>query len=96
MREIGVRRALGARRSDIISQFLIETTVLSCTGGVLGIGLGAAGALAASHWAGVATLIRPWSPLLAFGISVAVGLVFGIYPARRAALLDPIEALRHE
>jgi putative ABC transport system permease protein len=95
-REIGVRRALGARRSDIISQFLIETTVLSCTGGVLGIGLGAAGALAASHWAGVATLIRPWSPLLAFGISVAVGLVFGIYPARRAALLDPIEALRHE
>ncbi len=80
-REIGIRRALGACRADIISQFLIETTVLSCTGGLMGVALGIAGALLASRVAGVATLVQPWSPLMAFAISVAVGLIFGTYPA---------------
>jgi len=94
-REIGIRRALGACRADIVSQFLIETTVLSCTGGLIGIALGVGSALLASQLTGIATLIRPWAPLLAAGISVAIGLVFGTYPARRAAWLDPVEALRH-
>jgi putative ABC transport system permease protein len=96
MREIGIRRALGARRIDIISQFLMETTVLSFTGGVLGVFLGIAGAEFASQVADIATLVRPWSVFLAFGISIAVGLIFGTYPARRAALMNPVEALRHE
>jgi putative ABC transport system permease protein len=95
-REIGIRRALGARRADITWQFLIETSVLSGTGGVIGVVLGLLGAAAAAEIAGVATLVQPWSPLLAFGISVGVGLIFGIYPARRAARMDPIQALRHE
>jgi putative ABC transport system permease protein len=95
-REIGIRRAIGARRSDIVFQFLIETTILSCTGGLLGVALGVGGAFLASQLTGVATLVRPWSPLLAFAISFAIGLVFGTYPARRAARMDPVEALRHE
>jgi putative ABC transport system permease protein len=95
-REIGIRRALGARRSDITWQFLIETTVLSGTGGLIGVGLGFAGSYLASGAAGVSTVVQPWSPLLAFVISIAVGLIFGVFPARRAAYMDPIEALRHE
>ena len=95
-REIGIRRALGARRADIIWQFLIETGVLSGTGGILGVCLGLVGAFAASRMTGVPILVQAWAPLLAFGISVGVGLVFGIYPARRAANMDPIQALRHE
>ena len=95
-REIGIRRALGARRRDIIWQFLIETTVLSCSGGILGIVLGFGGVWGATHFAGVATLIQPWSPVVAFAISVGVGIVFGLYPARRAAHMNPIQALRHE
>ncbi len=95
-REIGIRRAFGAKRRDIVSQFLVETTVLSCSGGLLGIGLGLVGAHLASSLVGVATLVQPWSPLLAFGISVAVGLIFGIYPARRAAAMNPVQALRHD
>ncbi len=95
-REIGVRRALGAKRRDIAAQFLVETLVLSGSGGVIGIGVGCALAVAVSGLFGLPTIIRLWSPLVAFGVSVVVGLVSGIYPARRAALLDPIEALRHE
>jgi putative ABC transport system permease protein len=95
-REIGIRRALGARRSDITWQFLIETIVLSGTGGLIGISLGIAGSFLASGGAGVPTDIQPWSPVLAFVISVGVGLIFGVFPARRAANMDPIEALRHE
>jgi putative ABC transport system permease protein len=95
-REIGIRRALGARRSDITWQFLIETTVLSGTGGLIGVGLGFVGSYLASGAAGVSTVVQPWSPLLAFVISIAVGLIFGVFPARRAAHMDPIEALRHE
>jgi putative ABC transport system permease protein len=95
-REIGIRRALGAKRRDIAAQFLVETLVLSGSGGVLGIGVGFTLAFAVSGLFGLPTIIRLWSPLAAFGVSVMVGLISGIYPARSAALLDPIEALRHE
>jgi putative ABC transport system permease protein len=95
-REIGVRRALGAKQSHITSQFLVETIVLSSAGGILGVGLGIAGAYTMSHFIELPTMIPPWAPVLAWTISVAVGVVFGIYPARRAAMMDPIEALRHE
>ncbi len=95
-REIGIRRALGARRFDITSQFLIETVVLSSVGGVLGVLLGISIPLVVTHYAKVETEVSLWSVVLAFGISVGIGIIFGIYPARRAALMDPIEALRHE
>jgi putative ABC transport system permease protein len=95
-REIGIRRALGAKRRDIAAQFLTETLVLSCCGGLLGIALGVGLSYAVSSVFGLPAIIRPWSPLVAFGVSVLVGLTSGIYPARRAAYLDPIEALRHE
>jgi putative ABC transport system permease protein len=95
-REIGIRRALGVRRRDIATQFLAETLLLSCSGGLIGIGLGVGLAYAVSAFFGLPTIIRTWSPLMAFGVSVLVGLVSGSYPARRAARLDPIEALRHE
>jgi putative ABC transport system permease protein len=95
-REIGVRRALGAKRRDIMAQFLTETTVISTLGGLLGVALSfpvVKGVTALFGWDAIVTLA---SILLAVGISVAVGIVSGIFPARRAALLDPIAALRHE
>jgi putative ABC transport system permease protein len=114
-REIGIRRALGARRVDITRQFLIETIVLSVAGGLVGI-LGGLTCPLVFEWIrqglewlaptamaalpdvvrDIKPLIVPWSIPLAFGISVAVGVVFGLYPAMRAASMDPIEALRHE
>jgi len=95
-REIGIRRALGARRRDIIVQFLVETVMLSGIGGILGVLLGVTIPFIVSHTAGMKTIITLWSPLLAFTISALVGVVFGIYPAIRAANMDPVEALRHE
>jgi putative ABC transport system permease protein len=95
-REIGIRRALGAKRRDIGLQFLIETLVLSCGGGLIGVLLGIGLSHGLTFSFGLPTIIEPWSPVLAFGFSVIVGLASGIYPARRAARLDPIEALRHE
>ncbi len=95
-REIGIRRALGAKRRDITVQFLAETVVLSGTGGVLGVGLGIAVSFFVTQFFSQQTIVTSWSPLVAFTISVAVGVIFGTYPARRAALMDPIEALRHE
>lgn len=95
-REIGVRRAIGAKRSQIIYQFLVETTVLSLTGGLLGIAVGVALPTIITHFAGMATVVTLWSLVLSVGISLGIGLVFGIYPAMRAARLDPITALRHE
>jgi putative ABC transport system permease protein len=95
-REIGIRRALGARRGDIALQFLVETMVLSSTGGLVGVGLGIGLSHFVNHFFSFPTIIPPWSPILAFAVSVAVGLIFGTYPARRAACMDPIEALRHE
>jgi putative ABC transport system permease protein len=94
-REIGIRRALGAKRRDIVAQFLVETLVLSATGGVLGIFVGIAIPLAVSFLSEIRTVLSVTSIILAFSIAVAIGIVFGVYPARRAALLDPIEALRH-
>jgi len=95
-REIGIRRALGAKKADIITQFLTETVLLSGSGGLTGVILGVTLPLAVSHFAKMRTIVTPWSLILSFGISAAVGIVFGIYPAHRAANLDPIEALRHE
>jgi putative ABC transport system permease protein len=95
-REIGIRRALGARQADIVVQFLIETTLLAGVGGILGVILGLSIPLAVSHFAGVQTVVKFWAPVLAFSISVLTGVAFGIYPARRAAMMNPVEALRHE
>ena len=95
-REIGIRRAMGARQADIVVQFLIETVLLSGAGGVLGVILGISIPIAIEHFAGVTTVVKFWSPALAFLISVITGIAFGIYPARRAARMNPVEALRHE
>jgi putative ABC transport system permease protein len=95
-REIGTRMAVGARSRDILYQFLVEAIVLSVVGGILGIILGVLGSNAISTFAQWATQISPSSILLAFFFSAAVGIFFGLYPARKAARLDPIEALRYE
>ena len=95
-REIGVRKALGATRINILLQFLIEALVLCVTGGGIGILLGVGAAVALSKFMHWNTLISPASILIAFGFSAAVGLFFGIWPARKAASLDPIIALRYE
>jgi putative ABC transport system permease protein len=94
-REIGIRRALGAKRRDIAWQFLVETLTLSSVGGVLGVGLGMALSAVVAHLFAFPMMMRAWSIVLAFGVSLVVGLVFGTYPAMRAARMDPIEALRH-
>jgi putative ABC transport system permease protein len=95
-REIGVRRAIGAKRRQIVQQFLIETLVLSIIGGLFGVGFGVGVPWLIEHFAGMPTVVTPFSILLAVGISGGVGIIFGLYPAVRAANLDPIEALRHE
>jgi len=95
-REIGVRRALGAKRKDIIVQFLIETIVLSIGGGLIGVLLGILVPLFVSWFTDMKTIITAWSVFLAFGISGLTGIIFGIYPASQAAKLDPIDALRQE
>jgi putative ABC transport system permease protein len=95
-REIGVRKALGARRRDILLQFLIEALVLCLAGGLVGVLLGVGGALALQRLAGWNTALSTDAIILAFGFSAAVGIIFGLLPARRAAGLDPIEALRYE
>lgn len=95
-REIGIRRALGAKKKDIVIQFLIETVMLSGAGGLIGVALGLAIPITITHFAGMVTIIQFWAPALAFTISVATGVLFGIYPAFRAAGMNPVEALRHE
>ncbi|HSG73272.1 MAG TPA: FtsX-like permease family protein, partial [Planctomycetaceae bacterium] len=117
-REIGVRRALGARQRDITEQFLTETVVLSGIGGIVGVTLGMLTPFAFEGiqlmieffspstgstdqafdnlFSGLVPIVKTWTLGLAFGISVGIGIVFGVYPARAAARLDPIEALRHE
>ena len=95
-REIGIRRAVGAKRRQIVGQFLIETVVLSTVGGLVGVGIGVLIPSLISHYADMPTIVTPGSLVLSLGISMLVGMIFGIYPALRAARLDPIEALRHE
>ncbi len=95
-KEIGIRRAIGARRSRIVVQFLINTCVLSIGGGLVGLVLGVSIPLLITAFTEMPTVVQPYSLFLAFGISVGIGIVFGLYPAMRAAALDPIEALRHE
>jgi len=95
-REIGIRRALGAKRRDITLQFLVEAVILAGTGGVIGIALGITIPYFITTFADMKTIVTPWAPIVAFSISALVGIVFGIYPALRAANMDPVEALRHE
>jgi putative ABC transport system permease protein len=95
-REIGLRKALGARRTDIMSQVLTESVTLSTCGGLAGIALGATIGRVISALTPLPTRLEPWSVALGIGITAAVGLFFGLYPASRAARLDPIEALRRE
>ena len=95
-REIGVRRAIGARQLDIIRQFLIETTMITLTGGILGTLLGVGLSELVGYVAGWSTIVTYTSIALAFGVSVTVGIVFGLYPAVRAARLDPVLALHYE
>ena len=95
-REIGIRRAIGAKQRQIVAQFLIETVVLSFSGGLIGIGLGVVIPWMIEKLANMPTIVNLSSLVLSLGISVSVGIIFGIYPAFRAARLDPIVALRHE
>jgi putative ABC transport system permease protein len=95
-REIGLRLAIGAKTRDILSQFLVEAVTLSILGGVVGILSGIGASLLISHFAGWNTLVSPTAIVMAFAFSGLVGVFFGYYPARKAALLDPIEALRYE
>jgi putative ABC transport system permease protein len=95
-REIGIRRALGAKKKHIIQQFLVEAGVLSALGGVVGVAIGIALPQLITYWFEQTTHTLPQHVLMAFGISAGVGIVFGIYPAWRAANMDPVDALRHE
>ncbi len=95
-REIGIRRALGARQRHIAVQFLVETIVLSTTGGFVGVLFGVLGATLVTHLAEWETIVSPWSVIISFCLSVIVGIFFGMYPAVQAAKLDPIEALRYD
>ena len=93
--EIGVRRALGATQVDITIQFLVETLILCLIGGTIGVLGGWGFAEIRHHYLHITTIVTNWPVFIAFGLSVAVAIIFGLYPARRAAHLDPIEALRH-
>jgi len=95
-REIGIRMAVGARGGDVMRQFLIESIVMSLMGGLIGIAVGFAGASVLARLTGWSTVVAPEAVMLAVGFSAAVGVFFGFYPARKAAALNPIEALRHE
>jgi putative ABC transport system permease protein len=95
-REIGIRKAVGATRGNVLRQFLVESVIMCLLGGIVGIALGVGTAGLLSRLAGWQTAVTFESLALAFGFSATVGLVFGLWPARRAARMDPIEALRHE
>ncbi len=93
-REIGIRKAIGARKLDILAQFLVEAVLLSVLGGLIGVGAGIGGSYFKIE--GIKPVVAPYSVFLAFGVSFLTGLFFGIYPANRAGSLRPIDALRYE
>jgi putative ABC transport system permease protein len=95
-REIGIRKATGARRHDILVQFLVESATLALVGGIIGILLGGSIALSIAYFTPLPASIKWWAVALGLGVSTSVGLFFGIYPATKAANLDPIVALRYE
>jgi putative ABC transport system permease protein len=95
-REIGIRMAIGARGSDVLTQFLVESVAISMLGGVIGVVLGLGGAVVLGHFTGWSTETPPEAIVIAVGFSAAVGVFFGFYPARQAAALNPIQALRYE
>jgi putative ABC transport system permease protein len=95
-REIGLRKAIGARRGDVTVQFLVEAVVLTLISGIIGVVLGWVVSIALTRFASLQTSVSWQSIVLAFGVSAVIGVVFGFYPARRAAGLNPIEALRYE
>jgi putative ABC transport system permease protein len=95
-REIGIRRAIGARQNDIIRQFVMETTLIAVAGGTIGLLMGIGLSRLIASFAGWSTIVTGGSLLLAFSVSVLIGLVFGVYPALKAARLDPIQALHYE
>ena len=95
-REIGIRKAVGATPRDILLQFLIESSIISLLGGILGVVGGVGGSALLASIAGWSTIVSPFSVFIALGVSAAVGIFFGIYPASKAASLHPIEALRYE
>ncbi|MCX5762133.1 MAG: FtsX-like permease family protein [Gemmatimonadetes bacterium] len=95
-REIGIRKALGARRADILSQFLIESATLSTVGAMLGIALGIGLAKLISAVSPLPATVAPWSIVVGVALGAGVGIISGVYPASRASMLDPIAALRQE
>jgi putative ABC transport system permease protein len=95
-REIGIRMAIGARGSDVLTQFLVESVVMSILGGIVGLVAGLGGAMLLGHFTGWSTAVPPSAVLIAVGFSAAVGVFFGFYPARKASALNPIQALRYE
>ena len=95
-REIGLRMSVGARGIDILNQFLIEAILLSVTGGIIGVILGVSISVSLQQFAHVATQIEPWSIIMSFAVCTFTGVFFGWYPAKKAARLDPIEAIRYE
>ena len=95
-REIGIRMAIGARGSDVLTQFLVESVVMSILGGIIGLAVGYTGAFLLAHFTGWSTTVPASAVLIAVGFSAGVGVFFGYYPARKAAALNPIEALRYE
>jgi putative ABC transport system permease protein len=93
-REIAIRRCVGATRSDVVRQFLLEALVITCIGGLIGVGLGVGGARGIALYAGWVTVVSAQAIIISFSVSALVGIVFGLYPAVRAAMVDPSEALR--
>ena len=96
IKEIGIRLALGAKKADIIAQFLSEAILISVSGGLIGVFLGVVFSKLITKFAGILTIISPGSIIVAFGVSAAIGVIFGLSPAKRAAQRDPIESLRYE